>query len=251
MTRKLFGQPVPAGSAWGRLSAAFFAALASLVLAMPAQSASVSYILDQSNVFNDGVDYLKVTLSDGSAGSVDFKVEILDALGQLAGTDHFGIQSFAFNVTGGTDTEAQDVTDLPKGWVARNQRRMDGFGLFDIQVKGSGKKRVNELDFSITGVDLDTLASYFDLSTGRAPQGHVAFAALVGGLAPDSVGECSQMISSKMKSNHGGDDDGECKRTHSAYFGGPGTIVPVPAAVWLFGSGLGLLSAIKRRITFR
>jgi hypothetical protein len=248
MTWKLFGHSARADNAWWRLSGVLVAATASLALSMPARSATVSYVLDQSNVLADGVDYMKVTLSDSDNGSIHFKVEMLDSLLSMGGDSHFGIDSFAFNVVGGTDTEAQDVSGLPGGWVARNQRRMDGFGLFDIRVKGSGRKRTNELEFDITGVDLDTLMSYADLSTGRAPQGHVFFAAHIGGLAID---KCNVRESSSVHVLHNGgsgghDDDGEC--SESAYIGGPGTIVPMPAAVWLFGSGIGLLGAVRRRV---
>lgn len=261
MTTNMLGQPAVTGTARGRFAGALLAAAAGFMLATPAHSASITYVLDQSNVFDDGVPYLQVTLSDGADGSVDFKVELLDALGQLNGNDHFGIQSFAFNIVGGTGARAHDVTGLPDHWAARDQRRMDGFGLFDVRVQGPGKQRVDELDFSITGVDLDTLLSYVDFSTGRAPQGQVYFAARVGGINAKTFGRCSQ--SGGMKPSHsstsGGDDsehesddfDDDCHRAKGAYFGGPGSVVPVPASVWLFGTGLGLLGVVRRRISVR
>jgi hypothetical protein len=237
----------------------------SLLLALPAHSASVSYILNQSNALADGVDYLKVTLSDGAAGAINFKIEVLSALQDLA-CGNFGIQSFAFNIVGGTDTQARNVTGLPRGWRAGNGGRMDGFGQFDLVVKGTGYSRTDALEFSITGVSLDSLMSYVDPSTGSASQGRVFFAAHVAGFSSNS----SPTIESfGLNSNHsgksqfggfnggcgaggghdghhgGGDDGGKCDG--SAYFGGPGTPVPVPPAVLLFGSGLGIMASVRRR----
>ena len=221
------------------------ALLTGLFMASSSQAASVSYFLDQSNKLSDGINYLKVTIADGAEGSVDFTVEALQPLLDLAG-DNFGIQKFGFNVLGGIAAEAADVTALPENWRARNGGRMDGFGLYDITLKGKGKNRQDPLTFSIDGVSVDSIMSYVDLSTGRSPQGFSLFSAKVSGF---DFGNCD--------SGGGGKDDKEDKKgpsdfdggldggkggkcVHSAYFGGvtEAGAVPAPPAVWLLGTAV-------------
>lgn len=208
-----------------------------LSFASSSQAASISYFLDQSNQLADGINYLKVTIDDeGAAGAINFTVEVLQPLLDLAGPN-FGIQKFGFNVLGGVAAEAGDV-DMVAGWRSRNGGRMDGFGLYDITLKGQGNKRQDPLTFSITGVDLDTITSYVDLSTGRSPQGFSLFAAHVAGfeLCDDGV----VPTSSEKKKSHGG-----CKgRVSSAYFGGT-QVVPAPPAIWLLGTAVAGL-AVRR-----
>jgi hypothetical protein len=228
---------------WVALCVALFWASAS-------QAGSISYYLDQSNRLSDGVNYLLVTISDdGKDGVIDFKVEALQPLIDLAG-DQFGIQMFGFNVVGGTRTEARSVSRLPDGWKVHNGGRMDGFGLFDITMEatrrghddslktngnghdehGNGKglghdgalNLVEPLTFSIVGVKLDDLLSYVDLSTGRAPEGFSFFFARVTGL---NLGDCDP----------GKGTPGTCD--NSAYFGGT-SAVPAPGALWLMGTGV-------------
>jgi hypothetical protein len=239
----------------------FWSALAvALLWASASQAGSVSYYLDQSNRLSDGVNYLLVTISDDSKdGVIDFKIEALQPLLDLAG-DGFGIQMFGFNVVGGTRTEARNVSGLPDNWKVRNGGRMDGFGLFDItmaaqrrghddsqKTNGNGHEEhgngkglghdggLNVLDpltFSITGVKLDELLSYVDLSTGRAPEGFSFFSARVTGL---NLGDCDS-----DKGSVGKCDD-------SAYFGGT-SAVPAPGAIWLLGTGVaGLVVRRMRR----
>ncbi len=229
------------------------ALLVGLLFATASQAGSISYFLDQSNKLADGINYLKVTISDeGKAGSINFTVQALQPLIDLAG-ENFGIQMFAFNIVGGVGAQAQNVSALPDNWKVRNGGKMDGFGIFDIKMlaKSGGhddsdkKKNGNghetrgngngfghsgglnvqqPLTFSITGVKLDDLLSYVDLSTGRAPQGFSLFSARVTGLI---LGDCG---GGKDK------DGGKCKTT-SAYFGGT-TAVPAPPAVWLLGTAV-------------
>lgn len=227
------------------------ALLMGLFSATATQAASISYFLDQSNKLADGVNYLKVTISDDRApGVIDFSVEILQPLLDLAG-DNFGIQKFAFNVLGGTATEARDVEQLPENWRARNGGRMDGFGLYDIRLQGKGKSRQDPLTFSIEGVDLDTIQSYVDLSTGRSPQGFSLFSAHVAGF---NFGECDYggdyddgKDDKKGPSGVSGDKGGgKGKCVTSAYFGGT-TAVPAPPAIWLLGTAVAGLAVRRLR----
>jgi hypothetical protein len=77
-------------------------------------------------------------------------------------------------------------------------------------------------------VDLDTVLSYVDLSTGHAPQGFSLFSAQVTGL---DFGKCGGGGKDEKSS-----DEGQCVK--SAYFGGNGSAVPAPPAVWLLGTGI-------------
>ncbi|MEO8444812.1 MAG: PEP-CTERM sorting domain-containing protein [Gammaproteobacteria bacterium] len=229
------------------LKTGLIASLAIGILATTTSQATViSYYLDQSNKLADGINYLQVTISDErEAGVIDFTVQALQPLLDIAG-DNFGIQKFGFNIVGGVGAEAADVTLLPDSWRARNAGRMDGFGLFDLTVRGTGKSRTDTLTFSIAGVDFDTVQSYVDLSTGRTPQGFSLFAAHVAGFnSGDCVGD------GKGGDDKGGSDDkktvsgtkstgGGGKCVTSAYFGGNGstTVVPAPPALWLLGTGI-------------
>jgi hypothetical protein len=207
------------------------ALLIGLFGASAVQAASVSFFLNQSNRLPDGVNYLQVTIADGSAGAVDFTVTALQPLLDIAG-DNFGIQKFAFNVVGGTGATRRSVTDLPARWRAANGGRMPGFGLYDMTVSGSARTRQDSLTFSITGVTLDTVLSYVDLSTGRSPEGFSLFSAHVLGLAS---GSCNSRR-------------GPCIR--QAYFGGniaAVEAVPAPPAIWLLGTAVAALAGRRLR----
>jgi len=218
---------------------------AGLCFAGSSQAASISYFLNQSNQLADGINYLQVTIDDeGAPGAINFTVEALQPLLDLAGSN-FGIQKFGFNVLGGVAAEAGDV-DMVAGWRSRNGGRMDGFGLFDIKLQGQGNKRQDPLTFSITGVDLDTITSYVDLSSGRSPQGFSLFSAHVAGL---DLGNCyggdegwgdKKGPSGYKKGGHGH------KCVSSAYFGGT-QVVPAPPAIWLLGTAVAGLAVRRLR----
>ncbi len=197
-------------------------------LAGPAQAASVSFNLDQSNAFADGVNYLRVTIADGASGAIDFTVEALEPLLSIAGPN-FGIQGFAFNV-GDSSATNQNLTNLPAGWTSRSDFRMASFGVFDIKVNGGGASRLSSFSFSIDGIDGDTPMDYLALSSRRATEGNQFFAAKVGGfLCPEGAKKCFT----------------------SGYFGGSlqDTAVPLPAAAWLFLTGIAAVAVRARQRT--
>ncbi|MCL4776388.1 MAG: hypothetical protein KJ054_02695 [Gammaproteobacteria bacterium] len=250
---------------------------ASLVLSASAQAASLSFYLDQSNVLADGSNYLRVDVADGADGAIDFTVQVLGPLTDLAASN-FGIQSFAFNVAPGGDAEAMDISGLPSGWKAVNSRRMDGFGRFDIKLRGKGNARLETLTFSITGIDGDSPEDYAVFSTGKSPQGHEFFAARVAGFESGDCdwGGCGSMddddgMQPRFALQTSGKDDHKAYwskfwkrdwRHHmdrhwdgdwlkdcitSGFFGGS-TAVPLPGAAWLFLTGAaGILARARRR----
>jgi hypothetical protein len=193
---------------------------ATLVMGMgTASAASITYYLDQSNTegtWPDGVNYLSVTISDSlsNPGDIEFLVTPLATLTVSAGTN-FGIQAFGFN-SNFTLTDANIID--PAGWTT-GSGNLDGFGSYQVREAGNGSNRQNPLSFRITGISGDTPLDYAVAGAGGA-QGTYFFAAHVAGM---TIGP------------------------GSAYFGGNATVVPVPAAVWLLGSALGLLGWIRRR----
>jgi hypothetical protein len=204
------------------------AAIGALMIAMAgaAHAASVSYYLDQSNLSTgplvDGVNYLQVTIDDqGAPGQFNFTVQTLPALNSYAGSN-FGIQAFALNTT--LTLSNSDIVNLPSSWsgtVAPPPNTIDGFGMFDIAVSNTGSNRQDPLTFSINFPSGASFNDFLKLSSGTASQGNVFFAAHVAGF-----------------------DDGAGNT--GAFFGGS-TPVPLPAAAWLFGSGLFGLGALARR----
>ena len=198
-------------------------ALAALALnaAGAANAASVSYYMDQSNTegsWPDNVNYLQVTIFDSisNPGDIEILVTPLASLTVSAGTN-FGIQAFGFNST--QTLTAANIID-PVGW-STGSGNLDGFGTYQVREAGTGSNRQNPLALRITGITGDVVTDYAVAGAGGA-QGTYYFAAHVAGMTP-VAGETS------------------------AYFGGNGQVVPVPAAAWLFGSGLAALGWVRRR----
>lgn len=194
--------------------------IALMFTALPARAASVFY-LDQSNRLPDGTNYLSVVLTENGSGGVDFLVQTLSPLNSIAGSN-FGVQKFGFSFL---DDTWGEISNLPEGWRARSNRRMDGFGKFDIRLQGKGNARTDSLNFTVDGVTIGDFSSLMSA--------HVA-----------GFEWCR--IEDERRHKCGGRD---CAT--SAYFAGNMSVseVPVSAAVWLFGSGLmGLLGFTRRRI---
>jgi hypothetical protein len=191
-----------------------------LLLASRAEAATVQYMLDQSNTLEDDVDYLLVTISDNQPGQLDFIVETQSVLSDIAG-GNFGIASFGFNLDSAIDLSSDDFL-LPDKWKVQFDKGMSEAGKFDVRLLGTGQARQDPLQFSVLGLGLE------DIIPG--------FASHVAGF---EVGCCG------IDGRHHGFGKG----ISSAFFYGDTlvTAVPVPAAFWLFGSGMLLLGRIATR----
>lgn len=195
------------------------------MFSLQAGAASISYYLDQSNVLPDGVNYAQVTISDSMtvAGDIDFSVEVISSAFPVQGAN-FGMQAFSFNYDTALTVNDTNITGIdPASWtVSENANAGGGFGKFEFQLSGDGATRTEILSFSITGVDGDTVNDYAIGST-LIPSSGEFFAAHIAGFFDAATGETS------------------------AQFAGSSP-VPVPAAVWLFGSGLlGLVGVARRK----
>lgn len=203
--------------------------LTGLLGATTSQAASVSFYLDQSSGLPDGVNYLQVTIADGVDGAIDFTVTALQPLLEIAGSN-FGIEKFAFNVADNVATGLDNVTALPAGWLPGAGGLVSGFGIYDLKVDIQKGSPQDPLTFSVTGVDLDTVLSYVELSSGSSPQGPSFFSAYVGGF---NFGDC-------------GDNERSSKNCYTGAFFGGAQPVPAPPAIWLLGTAVAGL--VVRRI---
>ena len=186
-------------------------------------AASISYFLDQSNDLPDGINYAQVTISDGTGGNIDFSVDVLENTFSISPGANFGMQSFSFNYDLSLSVNSANIQDIdPSSWtILQDANAGGGFGKFMFELSGDGSSRTSLLSFSISGVNGDTVNDYAIGSTLNPSSGEF-FAAHIAG----------------FDTTNGVD---------SAQFSGSTMVVPVPAALWLFGSGLIGLVAVSRR----
>ena len=185
-----------------------------------ASSATVTYVMNQSNRIADDVAYLDVQLTEGASGAVDVTVRALPALMDLA-NGKFGIQKFALNLQPGIDADDLVVAGLPDGWKVKRNGQFDGFGTFDLYVQGSGSTRVPELAFSITSAG-QSLLNLVSPSTTGSRDVAALFVAKVHGLRGLEAG------------------------SQASFAAMPASVVPIPAAGWLLGAALGSLMCLSR-----
>lgn len=205
-----------------------------------ASANTVNYILDQSNVLGDGVDYISVMISDDTEGQLDFVVTTLSPLSGQS-EENYGIQAFGLNFLDGlvgaerpaknAETDLQFI--LPDGWSVQYNKQMSEAGKFDVRLFGTGSTRQDPLEFSVTGLTLEDLVA--------------GFAAHVAGFAIQP-GECGP----PMEVEGGRIIEGGCGELISSGFFYGGRLVappevPLPPAVWLLISGLLGLAGIARR----
>mgnify|MGYP001819562909 CR=1 FL=1 len=189
------------------------------------KAATISYLLEQSNDLLDGISYAQVTISDSTtiAGDIDFSVKVLSSAFTVSGSN-FGMQSFSFNYDPVLSVDASNITDIgPFAWtVSDGTNAGGGFGKFGFQLSGNGSTRTELLNFSITGIDDDSIYSYA-MGSAYKPAATEFFAAHIAGFD-------------------------EINGVTSAKFAGSIPGIPVPAAIYLFASGLlALVVAARRR----
>ena len=197
-----------------------------------ATAATVSY-----DLFGDaklgpiygGQKLATVTLTDNAGGGVNFDVETVIA-GSL-------ISKFGFNFLANAQPSGFSISSLPSSWGytvdvwtggGSGNGGFNGFGKFDVSVKDGGSAgRLSPLIFDVS---VGTIGDYI-AENNKAGQ---FFSAHVTNLNLDEWGSCSAA------------DNGVTCTALTGYTGDP-MVVPVPAAVWLFGSGLLGLIGIARR----
>lgn len=218
------------------IAAAAVAALVAGSSCTVAQATTIGYYMDMSNIagFPAG-NYAKVLISDinptthVSDGSIYFDVTTTPffSTAPLSEGTNFGMQDFSFNFDNSLSVGTGNLNLISPsgGWsVTANQNAGGGYGFFDLQYSGSGSSRTTDLQFSISGIGGDSPSSYAVAnSNGYYFATHIT----------DFNWAGSTVTSGQFSS------DGSTLV--------PPSEVPIPAAVWLFGSGLVGLAGFARR----
>lgn len=198
--------------------AVFTGALMMGITVSSSYASLISYNLNQSNALPDGPSYLTVTIEDGlSPGDIDFTVLVnADNFSHVG--PNFGMDNFYFNYNDDLSVYSCNIKNLdPGSWnILTGYNAGGSFGFFNFNIKGTGSTRTELLTFTIAGVDGDTI---YDYALGYQNESDAYFAAHVAG-------------------------------SGAIFATSP---VPVPAAVWLFGSGLVALIGIatnRRRLRY-
>ena len=246
-----------------------------MIAASGANAASVTYGLNINNVYttNPAETYVAVTIEDGTGahtGDIKFTVDannslfdttpFIDTEGVDQTFENFGIQSFGFNIDVASDLIFTNLAivypDLASpgygNWLTDTDRAQDGYGKFDLVVQDGGSSRQDPLMFWITEVVDDTIDTYA-LASQNTNNTNYWFAAHV---TDFNTGEYGWRLTGSGENCNDGDTNCVYQLLTSAYFSGgdgsgggpPAGVIPVPAAVWLFGSGLlGLVGIARSR----
>ena len=186
------------------------------------QAQASTYTLSDVSSDETLASVLDATISfDVTAGAADGGDDLLTItlFNQTTAPDAYAINEVYFNFTGASSLFGFDSTNTGAGVLNDNNvpDSADGFGDFDAHITGfelaSGGAEVWQIDLATVGIAM----SDFDVLSSIPPGDIRAFVAL--------------------KFVQGPGDD-------SAY---GAAVVPVPAAVWLFGSGLLGLIGVSRR----
>ena len=197
--------------------------LCSLFVFAGQQAYANTYFLNQSNTLADDVNYAKVDVLETTDGNLNFTVTALAPI-------NWKFSNFYFNLGGSTG--AITLTGFPSNWAADPDQNVSEFGEFSDGIK-KGAHGVLQSVFSFTADGVNTLSFANLLENNK----EWIFAAHV---------QCSDDSKGKSKVNNscGGADD-----VTSHHIGGPEiSPVPIPGAIWLFGTALmGFISMSNRR----
>lgn len=187
---------------------------------------SISFGLNQNNVgFANSIDYATVTISHNplNADHIDFLVELNH--GYFDTGSNFGLQAFYFNsaveISGvGLNGMAGWRLGYDFGTGPGDGFEASDFGRFDIEYASIGYYRADPLRFTLMA-EGDSLLNYaLDNAQGFAFAAHIT----------------------DYDNGLGG---------NSGWFSTSTSPVPVPAAVWLFGSAIiGMIGFTRKRSTW-
>ena len=188
--------------------------LCGLFLFAGQQAYANTYFLNQSNTLADGVNYAQVDVLE-TAGNLNFTVTALVPT-------NWKFSNFYFNLGGSTG--AVTLTGLPSGWKADTDQNVSEFGVFSDGAKGKGKSLQSVFSFTADGTNTLSFANLLANDEGWIFAAHV---------------QC------QSKNNSCSSVDGET----SHHIAGPEiSPVPIPGAIWLFGTALiGFVSMSSRR----
>ena len=189
--------------------------LCGLFLFAGQQAYANTYFLNQSNTLADGVNYAQVDVLE-TAGNLNFTVTALEPT-------NWKFSNFYFNLGGSTG--AITLTGLPSGWNADTDQNVSEFGVFSDGAKGKGKSLQSVFSFTADGTNTLSFANLLANDEGWIFAAHV---------------QCQS-----KRNNPCSSVDGET----SHHIAGPEiSPVPIPGAIWLFGTALiGFVSMSSRR----
>ena len=191
------------------------ALLGSLFLLAGSQAYANTYFLSQSNTLADDVNYAQVEVLVND-GNLDFTVTALEPT-------NWKFSDFYFNLGGSTGDIT--LTGLPTGWTADTDQNVSEFGLFSDGAKGTGSSLQSIFSFTADGTNTLSLANLIANDEGWIFAGHVQCSTRGGNVCSAVDGETSHQIA------------------------GPDiSPIPIPGAIWLYGTALmGFISMNSRR----
>ena len=216
-------------------------ATAILALSFNASAATVNYAIDKSNEasMTQGITYVEVIISDDlvTVGDINFYIEVNNLAFDIVDSENFGMQNFSFNYD--TTSNAAGITglnivDLAPAWTTSYNANAGGdWGKFELQFDGNGSSRTSVLQFTITGIEDDTIYDYA-IGSILNPSSGEFFATHIAGFGGYDGFSSAQFAGSS-------ECDGICDR------GLDPPAVPIPASAWLMMSGLIGLVGVGRR----
>ena len=207
-------------------------ALAALCFSVPASAATATFLSDHCNCGPQSGGFATITATDLGSGSISISIQMLNG-----NTFANGGQDvvFGFNLVGnptitysGLSASFSIPNVIPINQQAAGALSADGLGNFEYGIEGTfqGSNGPSSTSFTISAAGL-TLASFAELST--IPPGDMpAFFAL-------DIFSGTTGLTGFVDASAG-----------PTPFSNPPE-VPLPGAIWLFGSGMAGLWALSRR----